>query len=604
MRLRATAGVLVTAPLPAHAEMCAVCGGPMRVQKTSVRAGVTIAHGRMRIGVKVRVCRAGCRADAARRATDLRALFPARATFGYDVIVRVGLERFVHYRQRDEIRATLGAEGVELSEAQISLLGRRFLGYLEALHCARAPELRAALAADGGWPMHVDATGEDGRGTLLAVYAGWRGWVLGAWKVPTERADVVSPRLRQMADRFGAPCAIMRDLGRAVSEAAATFAEGRTPVIPILACHMHFLRDVGKDLMRKTHDEMRGRFRHFKVLPKLRAMARGLGRSLGAALPQARREVEQWLAHRDPGHRLPNGNHGLAVVRALAQWVLDFPHDGLDQGFPFDVPMLDLYDRCIEVLAALDAFLRTAPNDVKVRKTAERLHRILRPVDCEVPFERIARELRERRALFLELRNPLRLGTKPDHPTRPCAEVPADLELVRDAVLALTEALRTRRPARGPARETRRGIDIVLQHLDRHAHSLWGHAIRLPDGRIRLVARTNNDLEGFFRGLKHDERRRSGRRVLTNDLENLPPAAALARNLTRPDYVEILCGSFADLPAAFAKLDADGIATVDDRVPDDEIVTRSLPVPDRDLVRTDEMSARIFAAASSRAPRR
>jgi len=607
MRLRSTAGVLVTAQQPANAETCAGCGGRTRVQKTRVRAGVTMAHGRVRIGLKVRVCRARCQTKAARRSTDLSALFPARATFGYDVIVRVGLERFVHYRQRHEIRAALAADGVELSDAQISLLGRKFLGYIEALHRVRAPALRAALAADGGWPMHVDATGEDGRGTLLVVYAGWRGWVLGAWKVPTERADVILPRLVQTAVRFGAPCAIMRDLGRAVTEAAATFAAGRTPAIPILACHMHFLRDVGKDLMRKAHDEMRGCVRHFKLLPKLRALARGLGRKLGAALPQARKAVEHWMVQHDRGHQLPAGEHGLAVVRALAQWVLDFPHDGLDQGFPFDVPMLDLYDRGIDVLAALDAFLRTAPNDPKVRKAAERLHRILRPVDCEVPFERIACELAARRTLFLELRNALRLGTKPDHLKRPTAEpaeADANLELVREAVMTLTASLRIRRPARGPAKATRRGIDIVLQHLDRHAHSLWGHAIPLPEGGTRLVDRTNNKLEGFFRGLKHDERRRSGRCVLTNDLENLPPAAALARNLTRPDYLEILCGSFANLPAAFAKLDADGIAAVDERVPEDEIVTRSLSTPDRDLVRTVEIFARIGAAANSRAPRR
>jgi len=305
-----------------------------------------------------------------------------------------------------------------------------------------------------------------------------------------------------------------------------------------------------------------------------------------------------------PSLSAPDGN--LAIVRALAQWVLDFPHDGLDQGFPFDVPMLDLYDRCIEVLAATDAFLRTTPGDAKVRNAAERLHRILRPVDCEVPFERIACGLRARRSLFNELRDALRLGTKPDHRTRVAtpADPKADLEHVRDAVRKLTASLRTRRPARGPARETRRGIDIVLQHLDRHGPSLWGHAIRLPAGGTRLVARTNNDLERFFRGLKQDERRRSGRRILTHDLENLPPAAALARNLTKPDYVEILCGSLSKLPAAFAQLDADGIATVDDRVTDDEIVSRSLPIPDRDIVRTLEMSARIFAAADSRAPRR
>jgi hypothetical protein len=599
-RLRQTTGTLVV--VEGRAEACPDCDGTLSVEKTWVRGGVTMAHGRARIHQTV------CRCERCHRrygAQDLASTFPARSTFGYDVIVRVGIERFVHYRQRNEIRAALASEGVDVSEAQVTLLGRRFLDYLEALHLARAPKLRAALAKDGGWPMHVDATGEDGRGTLFVVYAGWRGWALGAWKVPTERADVILPRLHQMADRFGAPCAIMRDLGRAVSEAASTFVAKRKLAIPILACHMHFLRDVGKDLMRKMHDELRGRFRHFKLLPQLRALARGLGRRLGPALVQGREAVEHWLRHDDRGHCLPCGNQGLAVVRALAQWVLDFPNDGLDQGFPFDVPMLDLYGRSLEVLSALDAFLRTTPSDSKVKNAAEHLHSILRPVDCEVPFDRIASVLRARRALFHELRDTLRLGPKPAQLTRRRAdETGADLEHVRAAVNKLTASLRRRRPERGPARETRRGIDIVLEHIDRHGHSLWGHEIRLPRGGTRLVARTNNDLEGFFRGLKHDERRRSGRRILTQDLEHLPPAAALARNLTRPDYVQILCNSLAELPAAFAKLDATGIARAADPAHGAETVSRSLPIADRDIVRTDEMFLRISTAANSRAPRR
>ena len=111
-RLRATVGVLVSAAPPARTETCGICGSRMRVRKTDVRGGVTIAHGRVRIRLKDCVCRTGCDDDAARSSTDLSAIFPARATFGYDVIVRVGLERFVHYRQRDEIRTVLVGEGV------------------------------------------------------------------------------------------------------------------------------------------------------------------------------------------------------------------------------------------------------------------------------------------------------------------------------------------------------------------------------------------------------------------------------------------------------------------------------------------------------------
>ena len=55
---------------------------------------------------------------------------------------------------------------------------------------------------------------------LLVAFAGWRQWVMGAWKVPTERADVILPRLREVVFRFGPPCAIMRDLGRALAEAS------------------------------------------------------------------------------------------------------------------------------------------------------------------------------------------------------------------------------------------------------------------------------------------------------------------------------------------------------------------------------------------------
>ena len=88
------------------------------------------------------------------------------------------------------------------------------------LHRRSAPKLRAAFENDGGWPLHIDATGEDGRGTLLVAFAGWRRWVLGAWKIPTERADAILPKLQDVTSLFGAPCAIMRDLGRAVTEAA------------------------------------------------------------------------------------------------------------------------------------------------------------------------------------------------------------------------------------------------------------------------------------------------------------------------------------------------------------------------------------------------
>jgi len=603
-RLLMTTGVLVSADQQA-AACCAACGDALRVKNTTTRGAVTMAHGRMRVRQTHYHPCDGCGHDHA--VQPLSDLVPARGTFGYDVIVQVGLARFVHQRQRTEILTQLARQGVELSAGQISNLGRRFLDYLSALHRARAPQLRAALQADGGWPMHIDATGEDGRGTLLVVYAGWRDWVLGSWKIPTERADAIVPRLRQVADRFGPPCAIMRDLGRAMREAADTFVAERQLSIPVLSCHLHFLRDVGTDLMRKAHDALRESFRHFEVSAQLRALARSLGRHLGVHLAQAREGLAHWQGERcEHRHRLPEGHAGLATVRALAQWVLDFPFDGHDQGFPFDVPQLDLYVRCIEMLRALDAFLRSPPADPQVRRAAERLYAILRPVDSQVPFEQHARVLRARRSLFEQLRDALRLGPRPAAlaPRPKPLNAAEQLAQARTALDQLTASLRQARPQRGPAADQRRAIDLVLGHLDRYGPSLWGHAILLPDGTTRLVDRTNNRQEGFFRTFKHGERRRSGRKILTQDLEQIPPTAALALNLRHHDYVDILCGSLEQLPAAFAKLDASGAVLRDDDALTPETVSRSLPTADREIVRFGDMFLRIAAASDSRAPRR
>jgi len=109
------------------------------------------------------------------------------------------------------------------------------------------------------------------------------------------------------------------------------------------------------------------------------------------------------------------------------------------------------------------------------------------------------------------------------------------------------------------------------------------------------------------------ERRRSGRKKLTQDLENLPAGAALTFNLRDPDYVALLCGSLDQLAAAFAALDADerarqlmGQST--NPAPalfatPSAIATASLPKEDRPFIRAKGMGRRLQAAADSRAPR-
>jgi hypothetical protein len=345
------------------------------------------------------------------------------------------------------------------------------------------------------------------------------------------------------------------------------------------------------------------------VRPNLRDLVRDLGRKLGREIDEGRQAVLDWQSTADQGHQVQPGRDGLAVVRAMGQWTLDYPAEASGLDFPFDRPYLDLHNRCKIALRATDAFLRTPPDDRKVLSALKRLRRRLTPVASEAPFRQITDRLRRRAALFDEMRNVLRFAA-----VNPRDETEQDLESMRNRLDDWVASLGERRPQRGPAQDLREAVDVIVVHIKRHLKNLWGHAIPLPEsagGGIRLVSRTNCLLENYFKHLKHGERQRSGRRILTKDLEDLPAEAALVYNLKRHDYVNIVCGSLDQLPGAFAQLDQqeeeqrlrgnlssdeDDVSTVL------QLATASLPTPDRRLIRTEAMDRRMLAAAGSRAP--
>ncbi len=229
-----------------------------------------------------------------------------------------------------------------------------------------------------------------------------------------------------------------------------------------------------------------------------------------------------------------------------------------------------------------------------------------------MPFRHTTERLRRRAALFDELRGVLRLAAISQKD-----ETEQDLNRMQEGLDELVASLKKRRPERGPARDIREAIDLVLKHIDAHGANLWGHAIGLPEsagGGVRLVSRTNFPAENFFGEFKHDERRRSGRKNLTQDLEQLPAEAVLVYNLEHTDYVAHVCGSLDRLAEAFAHLDHDrhekrlkGLLS-DNRQQDLrnelQLTSASLSTADRRVVRTEEMDRRVTAAAKSRAPHR
>ncbi len=599
---------------PGH---CPVCKGKRwYVQKSVPRYGKTLTYGQFEARETVYICAAGCKnvnGTLVTHKTDslMKNLIP-ESIVGYDVMVFAGIERFMNYKQREEIRLELKHKyGIRLSSGEISNLCRSFVHYLARLHDSHTEFLKNELEHDGGWPMHVDATGEHGRGTIFAVVAGWRQWVLGAWKIPTEHSEVILPCLREIVHQFGVPCAAMRDLGRAITPSIDKLFEELNVYVPVFACHQHFLADIGKDLLNPSHSMLRALFRRSKIRPKLRNLVRDYGRKIGKDIIQAREAILVWQTLTQDRHSFPSGLDGLAIVRAIAQWTLDYSADNSGLSYPYHQPYLAFYDRCLISAQAVDAFLQTSPSDGLIMKSLKRLRRILTPADCDVPFRQTTVKLRRRANLFDELRDTLRLSID-----EPKVETEQELHEICNQFDQFTKSLVDRRFKQTISQDYRDGIDLILVHFERHGKNLWGHSIKLPlsvGGGTKPVDRTNNLLENMFGEIKHNERRRSGRKNLGQDLEHLPAEAILVKNLEHEDYVKIVCRSIDRLPEAFAQLDQEKREkklrgeTQSQNTNLEEalnISTSSLSSSDRKIVRTDEMDQKINLAAGIYTPKR
>lgn len=507
---------------------CPQCGEPTQVRKTRVRQLVTLAGGSRIVRERSFHCRLHEEPICVAKGT-LGALAPAGQRYGWDVIVEVGLRRFLRFQQRVEIQEGLRTDfGIDVSTGgTVSALADRFVHHLAALHHHRSPALRGAFEQQGGYALHIDATNETGRGGLFVCMEGRHDWILDVGRIDTEREELIAPVIERTAARFGPPVAVVRDMSKACKTSVARLRERG---IPDGICHFHFVADVGRGLLQQPARSLRSRFKILRVTQALGMLGRALR-------PTA------------PGE--PPSD---ATLAAFVYW-LQAGEGRRHLRFPFRVDILDLYHRFRRLPQEADAWF-DRPWSGPVSEALGQLFELQQMVGADPEIERRAQNLQQRWVLFEELRQILRFeGDERLRPQQP---------LLPEAELAVRETIRSqledfKRRLRRPASRAPRGPHaLILKHLERHREYLFNHPyVRTLDGtQAFIVDRTNNRLERRFGVIKQGLRRCTGRRQLTQDLEDLPPMALLTLNLHCPIYVRLLCGSLENLPVAFARIGA------------------------------------------------
>ena len=477
------------------------------------------------------------------RSEALARVVRPRQRYAYDLIVHVGLARYRRNKRREQIRAELGEQRcIELSDASVSVLCDRFLSYLEALHLLRAPELRAAMQPYG-YPMHLDATNDRGRGGLLVTMDGFRGWVLMSKKIPSEHSDHIRPLVDKTVGLFGEPLATMRDLMKAGPRSVASIT---TLGKPDLICHYHFLRAVGYKLFDKSHSALQGMLKLSRARPRAWELLREL---------RLYRKSDDY-----------SGRYGSGAVRedllALVLWILE--GDGKKKTlYPFALPHLDLFHRCRQAMQRAERWV-PAPRTQPERRALRHLGSLMARVEHDKRCPQVTGQLEKAWYAFSELRDVLRFtganlprgGEAVIHQKVVTAVALEQVQAIEEATDEYHRRLRSR-VGDPSSKKPLTPEGIILKYLDDYGDNLFGHpVVRDDNGAVIFVAeRTNNINEHFFDKQKRGMRRRLGKAHLGRDLEDQPAQVALTANLHHDDYVRVLCGSLDNLANAFADLD-------------------------------------------------
>lgn len=523
-------------------EFCPDCGMILQVRKTWIKTVVTMDIGAFRAKETVLECPADSRIF---HSTQLRKLVPVHCTFGFDVIVAVGMALFVDCRNNQEIIQEMASKNVFISEREISYLGRKFIIYLALAHRESQKLLRESIACRGGYILHVDGTCEGDSPHLFCGLDGISELILDSIKIPSESKEQLVPFFQRIKEQYGSPLALVHDMGKGIVSAT----DEVFPGLPDFICHFHFLRDIGKDTLHEDYVALQKRLRKLKTRSLLRQKAIYLGKKIrvdSQTIIEIKRSIEKGACETVSFEHIP-----LIAAYALIQWVFDSLCKSRGYGFPFDRMDLDFYRRLHTVRRTIGGIINSRRG--KENKPLIQVYRLLNDAVKDKKLNDLASSLESKAAVFDRLRKAMRIAL-PDG-TNGLNDDGEDVAMstIKEKVVSFRQWLISNGARR------KKYVKMVEQ-IDKYWERLFADPLCLmtPEGEIYIQPqRTNNILERFFRAEKRRSRKKAGILSLNKVLKVILADTPLVQNLRNQEYFEIILNGCSSLAERFSKIDAD-----------------------------------------------
>jgi hypothetical protein len=524
---------------------CPVCNTSLHVQKTADPKTVVTMHiGAFFVKQSVLFCPHG---HGSYKSGQLQKLSPKGGTFGFDVIVEVGMSMFVHCRSNQEVIADLATKNVFMSEREVSYLGRKFITYLALCHRQSQPVLKEYLSDRGGYILHLDGTCEGDSPNLFCGLDGLSELVLDTVKIASEKKDQLIPFFRGIKAQFGEPRAMVHDMGKGILNAVAEV----FPDTPDFICHFHFLRDIGKDLLLSDYTAFNKRLQKLKV----RAVLRQRAKYLESKIDPESHDIDTIIESiRRAGKQKVNLKPVPVIVEyALIHWIFQYLNQSSGYGFPFDRPHLDFYRRLQEVYRLLGKIKDIKLNENEtVNKSVVRTHKILAGLAEDKRLNDLAKDLEIKANVFDKLREAMRIALPEGKDGINDDGDSADMKTIKEKVTAFRKWL----PRNKHREKTYAGM---ISQIDKYWEKLFADPISIETPQAIVTVqpqRTNNILERFFRDEKRRGRKKTGTASLNKRLKAVLANTPLVRNLRNEEYLNIILNGCSGLAERFAQIDA------------------------------------------------
>jgi len=565
---------------------CPACGSMLHVQKTRTKTVVTMDIGAFHARETVLFCPHD---QTVFTSEQLRSLVPERSTFGFDVIVEVGLALFVHCRNNQEVMKDLAAKNVFVSEREIGYLGRKFIVYLALAHRQSQVRLRGLMARRGGYILHVDGTCEGDSPNLFCGLDGISELVLDTIKIPSEKKEQLIPFFHRIKEQYGEPKALVHDMGTGIVTAVEEVFEGVADFI----CHFHFLRDIGKDLLLNEYSALQKRLRKINARSLLRQRAKYLEQKINSSsqtLDEIMASLESGACQTTSVEHIP-----LIATYTLIHWVFEYPRQSGGYGFPFDRTHLDFYRRLQKVHRLMRKIMNVHLRDqIKDNKPFFQVYRAFKNAVEDERLNKLAANLERKAEVFDKLRTAMRIALPESKNGINDNGDDADIKSIEEKVTAFRRWL---------VSDVRRNSTYakMIEQLDKYWIKLFADPLPVvtPEGILYIQPqRTNNILERFFRGEKRRSRKKNGMASLSKVLKTALADTPLVQNLKNPEYTDIILNGCSSLSERFSQINAHLVQKKMENAKNNS--ERILPAI-RKLIRDPDLTMKISSLFSSAA---